>query len=753
MKIMKTNMLLLDNKMKKEMGEQKKVSPNETINVQKAGMDALMFQGMQNVMANPKLAERIGVTNDGTVVNPEENPVDAENANASGNVSFKANKFKNLVLGATLAAATLGGMTSCVEQESTTSQKVDVEIDTSVLESLIANQNEVINQMQNTLLQLLLQGQISNEQFKQYMENMSAWQASTSKDLAGIKGVLDVIANNTFDLKNGQAAIYDANNANHKDLIDYLSKFMTREEAITLFNKMYAEVAAGNMTAAEAYATLIGQVDTVIDNQNIIIGKLDDAYAQREKQIELLTGIKTTGEATKEGVDVLHKDLLAVNKNLSDIACKFMNQLKKMDKHVTDGIGYLAQQNNCTRAQMLDALNKLGLKIDDNTKAQYWTANMLAGALEGIDASINKQTGVIQGFKNDFDCYATTSLQYAAATLGELQGVNGRLGTFMGMFAQHANNVDAHLSNLECGVSYANMSLSYIAQNVGAIREGQEYTNGLLCVISNDVKSIDRNVVKTREDLANAIGVSTAIIDQRLQWLGYDINQVQTWNADRIIDAFENAIDEQNCIINYNGQKIDKLTNVVKGISCEIATYGGATINAINNVNTTKKDLEIDMSTVNSNTTKLVEQNNTAIQQRKEMLEGINSIEDLVAKLKTCEGHDGMTGAEFKQIIKEQSDINNEFIANLINNYDIPEFDTKPIENSLAEISAKMEYQQQANITLAKILALCEQYPGKADEIKQAIIDKQFIFNCCCKQDCDHNDQVHEGILDDLGLS
>jgi len=766
MKIMKTNMLLLDNKMNKEMAEQNKISAKEAVNVQKSGMNALMFQGMQNVMANPMLAAKLGVTNDDTViVNPEENPVDAENANASnGNVSFKGGKFKTLALGAMLAATTLGGLTSCVDVDSKTSQSVEVEFDTSVIESLLQKQNDVSVQMQAALTQLLLQDQINAEQYNKYMNDMSAWRQSMSKDINSIMSVLNVIATNTFDLKDGQSAIYDANNANHKNLIDYLSRFMDRDEAIKLFNQMFAEVATGNKTAAEAYATLIGQVGTVIENQNIMIQQNKEAAEQRNTEIGLLKNILLTGEATKEGVDALNTSLKKTNKLLSENACKFMNQLKQIDKdikasdkHNTDAIAALAQQNKCSKEEILCALNNLGIKIDNGTKAQYWTAGMLAGALEGIDASINKQTGVIQGFKNDFDSYATTAIQYADATLNEIQGVNGRLGTFMGMFAQHANNVDAHLSNLECGVSYANMSLSYIAQNVGAIREGQEKTNGLLCVISSDVKSIDRNVVKTREDLANAIGVSTAIIDQRLQWLGYDINKVQTWNADKIINAFENAIDEQNCIINYNGQKIDKLTNVVKGISCEIGSVGNTVVNAVNNFNKTMEGLKVDMSTVNSNTTKLVEQNQKAIEQREAMENGINTIADLVAKLKLCEcgDSDAMTAAQFKQILKDQSQEDYNFYANLLKNYEIPEFefDSQPIENLLKEISCKMEYQKRGNETLQNIYNLMLQFPDKADEIKQAINDKQFVFNCCCQEDCDHNDKVHEGIRDDLGLS
>ena len=96
MNITKTNMLLLDNRIKKDDSDEKNTtSSTVTTTVEpQAGMKALTFQGLQNLMANPALAEKVGMNN--------------------SDIAFKAapaNALKTIGMAAVLAGAL--GLTSC----------------------------------------------------------------------------------------------------------------------------------------------------------------------------------------------------------------------------------------------------------------------------------------------------------------------------------------------------------------------------------------------------------------------------------------------------------------------------------------------------------------------------------------------------------------------------------------------------------------------------------------------------------------
>ena len=89
MNIMKTNMLLLDNKILKEDAENTATiaAPVPSPAQAQAGMNALMFQGMKNLMANPELAREVGVMNDESADNTNETT--AKSQNAPSNIAFQ----------------------------------------------------------------------------------------------------------------------------------------------------------------------------------------------------------------------------------------------------------------------------------------------------------------------------------------------------------------------------------------------------------------------------------------------------------------------------------------------------------------------------------------------------------------------------------------------------------------------------------------------------------------------------------------
>ena len=93
---MKTNMLLLDNKIRKDDdGQQTPVVVPQTKQSVQAGMKALMFQGMKNLMANPGLAKEAGVMNESASLKNADSYV----APYSSNIAFQGVKEKAVMAG------------------------------------------------------------------------------------------------------------------------------------------------------------------------------------------------------------------------------------------------------------------------------------------------------------------------------------------------------------------------------------------------------------------------------------------------------------------------------------------------------------------------------------------------------------------------------------------------------------------------------------------------------------------------------
>ena len=126
MNITKTNMLSLDNKIKKDGAVNAVVSTSAASKAQSnAGINALMFQGMQNLMANPMLAKKTGVMND-------EPKADAEAAKSyiapySSNIAFQGTASKTMKTAAIAALmAIAASFASCQKETITQTQIVDL---------------------------------------------------------------------------------------------------------------------------------------------------------------------------------------------------------------------------------------------------------------------------------------------------------------------------------------------------------------------------------------------------------------------------------------------------------------------------------------------------------------------------------------------------------------------------------------------------------------------------------------------------
>ena len=200
MNINATELLLLNKKLKfgegagvnginnkeVEEGANPVSNPNVTLpapeeNKPQTGLNALMFQGLNNVVDNPDLATTAG-TNFAFLKETAPETTGEKTANEyvapyKSNIAFQGGKFKSLTLAAMMALATLGGVTSCTN-EGDIYDSAKTEVNTSVTINYAEDEskwNTFYEMMQNYFQQQSEQDSINNAhnaQVLNYLQSM-----------------------------------------------------------------------------------------------------------------------------------------------------------------------------------------------------------------------------------------------------------------------------------------------------------------------------------------------------------------------------------------------------------------------------------------------------------------------------------------------------------------------------------------------------------------------------------------------------
>lgn len=367
MNIMKTNMLLLDNKIRKDDAENNTSTqaPVPSTVQPNAGMKALMFQGMQNLMANPMLAKEAGVMND----EPQADNKDSAKsfvAPYSSNIAFQG-KFATAAKTAALAALLTLGAASCTKDRTEiikdpvhVEQNVNVDVDLSPVTALLTS-------IQSTLLQMMIQQQDNGFLLQDQLNEVQALKAQLATDMKdvkaqmeAIKSVLKTIGNKVFEIDNHVVAGYNKNNAYHEAVIAYLSQFMTKDEAIFYFDKLYGQVSIGAISIDQAMNEIVNKWDETnskIDDTN---DKIDDIMLQLSKITDIIAKYDSDKTDLQNALDKLYNlvgNIYADGKNRTAIALDINRKLTALSSDV--------KQTKEVATQIRDNLKK-GVSIDIN---------------------------------------------------------------------------------------------------------------------------------------------------------------------------------------------------------------------------------------------------------------------------------------------------------------------------------------------------------------------------------------------------
>ena len=777
MNIMKTNLLILENnKIRKENGDNTTVTAEAPVPQStnpKIGMNALMFQGLKNLMENPELAQEAGVKNEGSKT--EDESAKSFVAPYSSNIAFgKSPKFKTamkaLSITALLAAAS-SMFTSC--------QK-DAEIITLPEKENVVNvyvtvtnesTNAAISALQTTLLQMYAQQKLTSEQFAEYMKKTEEWRTQTSAQIAGLQNQINALQTvllsmgaDIIDIKNG----IDENNAGQKAFLTLLQQYgYSSTQALALLQEAINIAKQNGKTVADGMAYLIHSLNTIHNDLTTIIGQLDNAAKQREEQTNILNLIAITGQATKEQVEALNINMIETNNILKEQGNKFIQQLAQLGSNVTDAIGELARINQCTRADIIRGLAAIGIKIDANTMAQYMTSGVLSAQLQAALAKLDKLNAEIEKAKEEFK---NDAAGYANKVISLLESIDAQLSAFVSEWTQSR---DVLFNKLDVLKDYAKK-----------IYTEEKYQSGMMDTIHIDIQDIKQQMAAdhillakvyekmqnnpsslTKEDLeaiANQLGVSiTTSIDDLAKLVAQEVEQgkVREQQLDSIDKKLSNLgllskdilkaiqdLDVNNLdALNALAAKIDALKTALEKLSGKIDDYAKEILKAHKNETDILTGIADDVSKIKTGVDELIAQVKKANAELPAINANLVLLQNQVKQLESKLGRT-ITPEELDKILADHDAANQEFYANLIKSVNINPKDYTSALDYIAELlNVLVTGQGKTNQYLIDLLEYAKTHKDQADTIIDLIQSGKFKIVVTCQCDCDGNNEIHEG--------
>ena len=484
-----------------------------------AGMNALMFQGLNNVVGNPQLATNLNVMRAEVAEEGQQtvkNNTPEEATPLKTNVAFqgKASRFKNIAMSALMGLMTLGAastLQSC-QPDVTVTQSVDVDMsalmemvnELKALRQEMADRDEAnakkmdqIIAMFNQVITLVQQGQLNDQQFYNLM-------------LENQKLIIDMM------VKQG----YNQEEANKK-LDTIINSNMSIEEKL------------------DAIKNLVGTIKVSLDD---IKASLDKAEKDRAEFKEMFKeNNANVKELLEQGRVIIASDS-ARNAKLDNLA----NAIKNLNIDMNSGIDKLADKLNMSTNQLIAVMKQLGYRQEQITKMT--AAEILAAIKENTAETkkngeimlvgFNNLEGIIKDYGAKGEAFAKDVLNYIAAVGFEMNRNFGNL-----IAEVKAGRVS--LDEIKALIAAMNKN---IEQNGEAAKDN---TDKILNYIAAVGFEMNRNFTAILNAINNG-GKGTekieALLEKVLEKQDQNMNKIDT-NCKAIIEAMSN--------IKVDGGKID----------------------------------------------------------------------------------------------------------------------------------------------------------------------------------------------------
>ena len=645
-----SNELLLLNKKIKFAGEAGKPAADVTVpapdtNTPQTGMNALMFQGLNNVVSDPQLAGELKIMKETDTAKPEDKAAANEYvAPYKSNLAFqgKASKFKSIAMAALMGLATLGAtsaLTSCDDTEPYRSEtNITINIDLSAIQAMFA-------QMQAMWQQMLEQQQITNEQLQQNNQFMQQ--------------LIEMVQQGMISADEFYAQMYDfimSSTANQEIIIDLITQNgMSQEEANSILNEILNEVRKGNLSAAEAMEKIL---DLLGDIKNLLAQAISDFNKFYEemlaKQDELIETNKQGFEqliAQGEITNSTLEEMKAQNEVLIDLSNKQIEAQTEIKQAIVNAnidsnanFDKVVETLNVNKNELIAVLEKMGYSYEEIIKM---TASQIINAIDNNTAVTEGTNNLLAVITEQLTAVLPELVEQGKITNEQLNDLKQQMQDLMNE-VQNGNISAEEFYNraFEYMVGSSTNQQVIIAQLVENGKTQQE-ANNLIKQLISDVQS--GNI--TAEEAFNEIKELLGNIDATLG---------------EISETLYNLLSSFNSF--YNDYKNDK--DLEFKLLGEVIKNGKVQTSILNSMNTTLNSMSENINGIKENTDLLLEisQDDSKHQELIEAIKNIQ-IEGTEIDYQRLEDMFKMMGLTITDVINMSSSQLEQAIKNFQNTY------------------------------------------------------------------------------------
>ncbi len=645
-----SNELLLLNKKIKFAGEAGKPAADVTVpapdtNTPQTGMNALMFQGLNNVVSDPQLAGELKIMKETDTAKTEDKAAANEYvAPYKSNLAFqgKASKFKSLALAALMGLATLGAtsaLTSCDDTEPYRSEtNITINIDLSAIQAMFA-------QMQAMWQQMLEQQQITNEQLQQNNQFMQQ--------------LIEMVQQGMISADEFYAQMYDfimSSTANQEIIIDLITQNgMSQEEANSILNEILNEVRKGNLSAAEAMEKIL---DLLGDIKNLLAQAISDfnkfyeeMLAKQDELIEInkqgFEQLIAQGEITNSTLE----EMKAQNEVLIDLSNKQIEAQTEIKQAIVNAnidsnanFDKVVETLNVNKNELIAVLEKMGYSYEEIIKM---TASQIINAIDNNTAVTEGTNNLLAVITEQLTAVLPELVEQGKITNEQLNDLKQQMQDLMNE-VQNGNISAEEFYNraFEYMVGSSTNQQVIIAQLVENGKTQQE-ANNLIKQLISDVQS--GNI--TAEEAFNEIKELLGNIDATLG---------------EISETLHNLLSSFNSF--YNDYKNDK--DLEFKLLGEVIKNGKVQTSILNSMNTTLNSMSENINGIKENTDLLLEisQDDSKHQELIEAIKNIQ-IEGTEIDYQRLEDMFKMMGLTITDVINMSSSQLEQAIKNFQNTY------------------------------------------------------------------------------------
>ena len=603
-----------------------------------AGMNALMFQGMNNVVSNPQLANHLNVMKEEVAQDeqPKLNNGQDEVAPLKTNVAFqgKASRFKNIAMSALMGLMTLGAASTLQSCQPDVNVEQNVDIDMTAITELIAQLQALMQQMKEQqeitnselqkmnayLLQLMQEVQNGNINQEQFYQKMYAYMIQNE---ANQEIIIQQLVNNGKSQEDANKLIQDLIAKVDAGIISTQQALETIQNLLGDIKGLLGQVISSLTKAENDRAELIDIARDIRDNTNTSNTKLDELISQGKTLIESNNTANAKLDEIKSSIEKANLDS---NANFETVV-KTLNMNKNQLIGVMLKLGYTqAQIQKMTAAQIIAAINKntQATKVNNATLNQI-LAEVKAGNISAEEASkkiinlleqIQKSlTEVIAGLNEHYknDANIAIYLQKIQTLLqknnDKTDSTNEILNNVYNLVEKNGNKADAmgkEILNYIAAVGFEmNRNFSKLIEEVQSGQVKLDDVTTLLNDINANIKKNGEDGKKLGNEILNYLGA-----------VGFEMNRNFTAVLNAINNGTAKLSDIEKLVANLNtlvekhdedGKKLgNEILNYLGAVGFEMNRNFTAVLNAINNGTAKLSDIEKLVANLNT----LVEKHN-----------------------------------------------------------------------------------------------------------------------------------------------